>query len=252
MSDPAGERLSRLSRTVTVRAAALTGRVDRAEPGTDRLAGVLYRSGGCAPARGLDPRWPQLLLRRAERPVHLAVAAYSRSASPAWMSWTRADADVGDLVHKVYASPAVSDLDRALPVTFAVAVERRVPAWKVGIDVPGLHRADKIVLYLPTAREADETAVALDSALNDVAPQGVPFTGQVGQTGIVSRGLDRDGTSWRAAVCRALADALWSGREMAGPAAGPELVADHAYRRLAAAGFDVTGWQPATIAVGTC
>ena len=249
MPNPAGERLARLSRVATIRAAALTGRLGPDQHGPDPhgasdLAAVLYRAGGCAPSREIDARWPQLLLRRAERPVRAALSGHTRSATAAWMSWTRTDADPSQLVHKTYVSPGLAAMAEVLTTTFAVAIDLGVPAWKVGADVAGLHRADKIVLYLPTGEAADRAASALAEVLNHIGPQGVPFTGQVGATGIVSRGIDHDGTSWRALVCRSLADALVAARAVAGPTAPPTDVADLAYERLADLGFDVTTWRP--------
>ena len=244
MPNPAGERLARLSRVATIRAAALTGRLGPEPQGSSDLAALLYRAGGCAPSRGIDARWPQLVLRRAERPVRAALSGHTRSATAAWMSWTRTDADPSQLVHKIYVSPGLAAMAEALTTTFAVAIDLGVPAWKVGADVAGLHRADKIVLYLPTGEAADRAASALAEVLNHIGPQGVPFTGQVGATGIVSRGIDHDGTSWRALVCRSLADALVAARAVAGPTAPPTDVADLAYERLADLGFDVTTWRP--------
>jgi len=244
MPNPAGERLARLSRAATIRAAALTSRIGPEQLGANGLASVLYRSGGCAPARGIDDHWPQLLLRRAERPVRAAVSNHTRSATAAWMSWTLNDVDTSQLVHKIYVSPTMTALADALTTTFAVATDLGIPAWKVGADVAGLHRADKIVLYLLTREAADEAASAFADALSHHAPQGVPFTGQVGATGIVSRGIDHGGTSWRAVVCRSLADALWAGRSVAGSTAAPEAVADLAYERLTDLGFDVANWHP--------
>lgn len=244
MPNPAGERLARLSRVATIRAAALTGRLGPEPQGSSDLAALLYRAGGCAPSRGIDARWPQLVLRRAERPVRAGLSGHTRSATAAWMSWTRTDADPSQLVHKIYVSPGLAAMAEALTTTFAVAIDLGVPAWKVGADVAGIHRADKIVLYLPTGEAADRAASALAEVLNHIGPQGVPFTGQVGATGIVSRGIDHDGTSWRALVCRSLADALVAARPVAGPTAPPTDVADLAYERLADLGFDVTTWRP--------
>lgn len=250
MPNPAGERLSRLSRVSTIRAAALTGRIGPDQLGTDGLTAFLYRAGGCTPSQGVDVRWPHLLLRRAERPVRAALSDHTRSATAAWMSWTHHDADPGLLVHKIYVSPAMVATAEALRITFAAAVDLGIPAWKVGADVAGLHRADKIVLYLPTREAADRAASALADALGHAAPQGVPFTGQVGPTGIVSRGVDHGGTSWRALVCRSLAEALWAGRAVAGCTAAAVDVANLALERLDDRGFDVDTWRPQPVATG--
>jgi hypothetical protein len=250
MPNPAGERLARLSRVSIIRAAALTGRIGPDQLGVDGLAAVLYRAGGCTPSPGIDPRWPHLLIRRAERPVRAALSDHTRSATAAWMSWTRHDADPSHLVHKIYVSPRMPATAEALRITFEVATDLGLPAWKVGADVAGLHRADKIVLYLPTEDAADLAAATLADALSHTAPQGVPFTGQVGSRGIVSRGVDHDGTSWRALVCRSLAVALWDARASAGSTAAPTDVADLARERLADLGFDVARWRPQPVATG--
>ena len=111
MPDPAGERLARLSRAATIRAAALTGRIGPDQLGTAGLAAVLYRSGGCAPARGIDERWPQLLLRRAERPVRAACSnPHAERDDGVDELELLHDADSSQLVHKVYVSPAMTAL----------------------------------------------------------------------------------------------------------------------------------------------
>lgn len=251
MANPSGGRLAMLSRRATLRAAALTRWVPAQELPPTGLAAVLYRAGGCAPKRGTDPQWPQLLLRRAETGVRQRLTGYQWAATEGWASWTAAEAHVADLVHKVYVSPAVTGLARALPVVFESATARRVPAWKVGSDLPSVHRPDKIVLYLGDADEADRAAAALADALATLPAQGVPFTWQVGDSGIVSRGLDRDATSWRAVVCQLLSDALWQARDELGDGAPDREVGRAALERLAEAGFDVDDWSPRAPATST-
>ena len=107
---------------------------------------------------------------------------------------------------------SVRDVATTLGVILTHAPLLGVPAWKVGADLAGLHRPDKIVLYLASAERADRVAAALALTLGDTAAQGVPFTGQVGATGIVSRGRDVAGTSWRADVCRVVAESLCATR----------------------------------------
>jgi len=240
MSQPSGERLARMTRTVVVRAAALAGRV-----GPDELAAVLYRSGGTAVDPRQDPRLPRYLTDRADRSSP-ALAPYERSRTEHWNAWTAPGADASALVHKVYVSPTVAGLPTALPVVFATAAALGVPSWKVGADAAGLHRADKIVLYLPSAGRADAAAQALAGVLDGLDPQGVPFTGQVGATGIVSRGRDHGRESWRAVLCRAVAGALDVHRARLGPDAPAGLVADAALDALADT-YDVTSWQPGAL-----
>ncbi|KQR08273.1 hypothetical protein [Cellulomonas sp. Leaf334] len=239
MSLPPGGRLAQLTHTVVVRAAALAGRV-----GPDELAAVLYRSGGSAVDPRRDPRWPHHLVGLAERAAS-GIDRYDRSRAEHWNGWTTPGVETSAQVHKVYVSPTVTCLPDALPVVFATATALDVPSWKVGADAAGLHRPDKIVLYLPSAPRADVVADALAHALDGFDAQGVPFTGQVGATGIVSRGQDRDGESWRAVVCRAVAGALGEHRVRLGPDAAPGAVADDALAALADA-YDVVTWRPGT------
>ncbi|GEK20187.1 hypothetical protein [Cellulomonas xylanilytica] len=239
MSQPSGDRLAQMTRTLVVRAAALAG---RARP--DELAAVLYRSGGSAPDPRQDPRWPHHLAHLAERSAP-GTERYERSRAEHWNGWTTPGVETTAQVHKVYVSPTVPGLATVLPVVFATAAALDVPSWKVGADAAGLHRADKIVLYLPSASRADTVAAALADLLDGCSAQGVPFTGQVGATGIVSRGQDRPGESWRAVVCRAVADALDEHRARLGPAAAAEAVAGAALDALADA-YDVVTWRPGT------
>src|SRR5690349_10088251 len=205
-----------MTRSAVVRAAALAGRV-----GPDELAAVLYRFGGTAAEPHQDPRWPHHLAHLAERSLPRP-DRYDRSRTEHWNGWTTPGVETSAQVHKIYVSPTVACLPAVLPVVFALADALDVPSWKVGADAAGLHRADKIVLYLPTPHRADAVAAQLAGALDPSDAQGVPFTGQVGATGIVSRGQDRQGESWRAVLCRAVADAL--GRQRAG--LGPDARAD--------------------------
>ncbi|WP_404390889.1 hypothetical protein [Humibacillus xanthopallidus] len=245
MAHPSGGRLAELTRTAVVRAAALTGRVDPATTDSAALASLLYRAGGCVPDGRLDPRWARHVVTAAERTAGSGLTGHRRSVARHWHSWTATDADPTTLVHKIYVSPTVRDVATTLGVILTHAPLLGVPAWKVGADLAGLHRPDKIVLYLASADRADRVASAFALALGGFAAQGVPFTGQVGATGIVSRGRDVAGTSWRADVCRMVADSLCATRVTLGLQASAADVADEALAQLAAHGLDVETWHPA-------
>jgi hypothetical protein len=227
-----------------VRAAALTGRVDVAMGDPAALAALLYRAGGSVPDGRLDPRWAGHVVTAAERTARAGLAGHTRTDGQHWRSWTATDTDPATLVHKVYVSPAVCDHGTTLGVILTHAPLLGVPAWKVGADLAGLHRPDKIVLYLASAERAERVAATLALALGSFAAQGVPFTGQVGATGIVSRGRDVAGTSWRADVCRQVAQSLCASRVELGTHAPASEVADEALSRLAEQGLDVHSWHP--------
>ena len=245
MSHPSGGRLAELTRAAVVRAAALTGRVDVATSDPAALAALLYRAGGSVPDGRLDPRWAGHVVMAAERTARAGLVAHARTDGQHWRSWTATDVDPATLVHKIYVSPAVCDLGTTIGVILTHAPLLGVPAWKVGADLAGLHRADKIVLYLASAARADRVAATLALALDSLAAQGVPFTGQVGATGIVSRGRDVAGTSWRADVCRLVAESLCASRVDLGTQARAAEVADEALSRLGVHGLDVVSWHPA-------
>jgi hypothetical protein len=234
-----GACLARLSRVTVLRGAALT-----AWTGAAALTGFLYRAGGVTPTINRDDRWAQYLVTVAERSVASRLEGYATNRTEHWRGWTADGVDPVRLLHKIYVSPAVTALTVALPVVFGVATDLRVPAWKVGADVAGLHRPDKIVLYLPELPQAEEAAYALADRLTGVPAQGVPFTGQIGGSGIVSRGCDVGVTSWRAVVCTALSEELVRCRATLGPAAPAERVAAAALQHLAGIGYDVEGWSP--------
>ena len=244
MPHPSGGRLAQLTRAAVVRAAALTGRGDGATSDPAALAALLYRAGACVPDCRLDPRWAGHVVAVAERTARAGLVGHARHDGPHWRSWTATDVDPLTLVHKVYVSPAVRDLGTTLGVILTHAPVLGVPAWKIGADLPGLHRADKIVLYLASAERADRVAATLALALGRFAVQGVPFTGQVGATGIVSRGRDIAGTSWRADVCRRVAESLCASRVELGTQARATEVADEALSRLTVHGLDVRSWHP--------
>jgi hypothetical protein len=245
MSHPSGGRLAVLTRAAVVRVAALTGRVEPATSDPATLASLLYRAGGCVPDGRLDPRWAGHVVTSAERPARAGLAGHTRTAGQHWHSWTATDADPATLVHKIYVSPVVRDVATTLGVILTHAPLLGVPAWKVGADLAGLHRPDKIVLYLASAERADRVAATLALALEGLGAQGVPFTGQVGSTGIVSRGRDVAGTSWRADVCRLVAESLCAGRAALGARARADEVADEALALLGDRGLDVGTWHPA-------
>lgn len=234
-------RLARLTALAVGRAAALSAYLS-ASSAPDELTGFLYRAGGTAAHPRTDARWAGALVDRAVRPHRSALAAHRRSRTAHWDGWTADDADPAVLVHKVYVSPRTPVVAVALERVVAVATRLGVPSWKVGADPAGLHRADKVVLYLPSAHGADAVAQALADELADLPAHGVLFSGQVGPTGIVSRGQDHGGQSWRAVVCRAVALALADARA-ADPTATAQRVAADALASLAA-DLDVVTWYP--------
>jgi hypothetical protein len=153
-------------------------------------------------------------------------------------------ADLGSrLAHKVYVSPMPADLGTTCRTVAQLATDYRF-SFKIGGTAHAVHRPDKIVLYFPDPCLADETAIRLDAALAGLPPHGVPFTGQVGRAGLISRGLDQSGRSWRMAVCDLVGRAL----DLAARSGTPTCrIADVALDRVREAGLDTDTFGPARI-----
>ncbi len=237
------DRLPRLTRTAVDRVAAVAGRAD-----VPVLAGLLYRSGSVAlgprAARVWAPTWIGHAIARASADFPRLATDFTAHSSGHWHSWNRVARLDGQPVprHKVYVSPLPEHLLEALPTLFETALRRGVPGFKIGASTEGVLRPDKIVLYLRDAAEADAVAQDLADALTELAPQGVPFTGQVGASGIVSRGRDPEGTSWRAWLIDEVASALHAAAAEGGDVSG------RALERLAARDIDTATWWPHDLA----
>ena len=149
--EPTSGALARISRAAAVRAAALTGLLE-----VDQLAAVLYRAGGATVGLRHDSRWATQLTDVARRAAGSGLDPYEVSRTEAWNSWSVRGLDPAGLEHKVYVSPTVAALPRALPIIFARNAELHVPAWKVGAGrtgpVPG--RQDRLLLRHAGGRPA--------------------------------------------------------------------------------------------------
>ncbi|MFY9822436.1 MAG: hypothetical protein WAM82_13715, partial [Thermoanaerobaculia bacterium] len=169
------------------------------------LAGRLYGYN----RRPLTPRWQRLLPEPEAVPGFLGFAAGGPAAallsrhwtalkpSPAWLSWRFQDGagrDAGRLstagpTYKLYVSPEPEHLAAGgFAAIVAALTDLRVPQFKVGADVAGLLRADKIVAYFPDFESLARAAHSLDAALAGAPAQGVPFTAEIGGGGLLSWG----------------------------------------------------------------
>ncbi len=246
MNEPvrAAGLLSTLSHRAVGRVAAAAGHVD-----AQRLSGMLYAANairaGARIRRDLDARWIERLLLDATTPVEQFV--HQRTAH--WQVWTGRDLDPGRaaearnlFVHKVYVSPRHTELAAVAAITAQLAAAHGAASFKIGGDADGILRADKIVVYFDNAAAADAAAARLDAALTGHTAQGIPFTGQVGDTGLVSRGQDQAGVSWRMLVCDLLGHALHA-------CAGPETatVARNALQWAELAGLDTRTFWPSEL-----
>jgi hypothetical protein len=174
------------------------------------------------------PRWTRLLGSPQHARTFLGLGAGGRhlgitrrlwrelEASPGWIHLqerTRSDARRAD-TYKLYLSPLPEDLAALLGEIAQVLATGGATQFKVGSSMAGLLRPDKLVAYFPDKETLLRTAEVLKGRLSGAGAQGVPFTAQIDDRGLISWGSDppariaagRD--SWRTWVVYRLAMAM--------------------------------------------
>lgn|GEM_PF-6123399 len=118
---------------------------------------------------------------------------------------------------KLYLSPIFTDLPLVFKRIQTHLNSSQAFSFKFGENQRGLLRPDKFVLYFHSSEEALDTGHFLAGILSDLPVQGVPFTRQIGGTGMVSFGMDPplqeviqeiEGGSWRAQLADILASSI--------------------------------------------
>lgn len=175
--------------------------------------------------------------------------------SSAWLSWSSQTASLENTpaspTYKLYISPTCE----ALPDTFRrlipVLTEMTVPHFKVGQDIYGLLRPDKIVAYFRSFQALKTTAQRLSTILSNLPAQGVPFTSAWDPDGLLSWGIDPPRAantslwsgqeSWRLWVTNQLAVALLAAQRDSQRTVAPWRFA---LDRLSLNGIDISSWTP--------
>jgi hypothetical protein len=259
-ADAGAGRLARLSHAALAYGAALP--VDDAGVLARRL--YLYNTAPLTPARQAALGDPAAVARRlglGAGALHRTLAAaWWADAPPAdgatrhWYVWhprdaaDRAPSAVG---YKLYVSPSVEAVGDAFPLVVAALARRRPLPFKVGAHAHGLLRPDKLVIYLDRLEAVFELGDLLRHELRGVAAHGVPFTGPVGDAGLLSWGIDPPRVSWgrgedarrswRSRVTTRLAASLGAARAQG---ATPAAAARFAVERIRHAGVDPATWAP--------
>jgi hypothetical protein len=156
------------------------------------------------------------LLRKHWEPDNLLEVKY-------WLSWSRPIADPKYFIKsekatfKLYISPLIDDLPKVFRLAIPILSASAAFCFKAGATVQGLLRPDKMVVYFENKEELMETATLLKNALCDCQPQGVPFTTQLDEGGMLSWAVDPTspdllsiikGGGWRLKVTNHLALAI--------------------------------------------
>ena len=216
----------------------------------------------------VSPRWRRQMPDRTAVERHLGLegdavsgmlkAGWMRRSSedspPAWMAWQsprQSREHTAGTTFKLYVSPACNELRAGFEATADAVVRTNALQWKVGADVYGLLRPDKIVVYFSSFADLQEAAVRILEKLAGCPAHGVPFTAEVGGGGLLSWGIDPatdehsvpwlERESWRSRISNRLATALLLARS-----AGQTGIAAcrFAEDRLRMEGIDTQTWAP--------
>lgn len=215
-----------------------------------------------------SPRWQQLLPDEAAVERHLGIeegvagrllsGKWNRiSKKPQrdqWLAWQSrralAQSKPGP-TYKLYVSPACTALREAFQATAAALTNSAAHHFKVGNDVYGLLRSDKMVLYFNHLSDLQETGERIMRELAHCPAHGVPFTSELAGNGLLSWGIDppaekhtlpwMEGESWRLWVANRLAAALILARDSGNSDIPPWRFA---LERLRLEGVETQTWTP--------
>jgi hypothetical protein len=138
----------------------------------------------------------------------------------AWMAWSSRTIamPVDTTTYKLYLSPLPSHLRDAFRIWLAAITAGGAFHCKIGNDVRGLLRPDKMVAYFGDRAALEEAVQRIASELSGCPSQGVPFTSELDSGALMSWGSDPPSEehvpiwlrrqSWRQWICNRLGAAL--------------------------------------------
>jgi hypothetical protein len=214
-----------------------------------------------------SPRWRELLPGPAAVIRYLGIeddlaaprgwtrVEHGANESP-WLAWQSQRAipkgnNGSGATYKLYVSPTSDALREAVQAVIAAVGVSKAVNFKVGSDVYGLLRPDKMVLYFQQFVELQETAERITQKLEKCPVQGVPFTAELAGGGLLSWGIDPpaekqtvpwlERQSWRLWIANRLATALLLARNSSETNIPPWRFA---LERLRMEGVDTQTWTP--------
>jgi hypothetical protein len=155
--------------------------------------------------------------------------------------------------YKLYVSPRSDHLRECLRVVVRTLADEAVVTFKIGRDLDGVLRPDKLMIYSHDAATLGRIAERLRHALGGMPAHGVPFTACVDDHGLLSRGVDppeserlpyeAHSESWRAWIADRLAVYLLTARATRSRLARVSAT-EFALGRLALDGVSTRTWEP--------
>ena len=149
---------------------------------------------------------------------------------------------------KLYIGLAFEELADCLPMAAEALAAGGATQFKIGTDLDGLLRPDKLVAYFPSKETLAAAARTLMPVLSNRTVHAVPFSAPIADSGAMSWGMDPasawlgDRLSWRQWICEKLAAALVTSRSSAGATAIAPW--QFALERLRLDGVDTATFMP--------
>ena len=176
-------------------------------------------------------------------------------ADDAWFLWrcrqSSLSAKPDRPTYKLYISPTVEFVRDAFHLTLNTLSQMNVPSFKIGKDLQGLLRPDKMVCYFAELEDLQAVAQCLADKLAGIPAQGVPFTAEISGNGLLSWGIDPprgeekteslELESWRLWVINRLVAALLIAKADSDSSLEPW---QFALERIRMEGVDVETWAP--------
>ena len=152
--------------------------------------------------------------------------------------------------YKLYLSPRFDELANVFGAIVDGIVSSRAVAFKVGGELSGLLRPDKIVAYCESFEDLAALADCLEQRLQGCLARGVPFTAQIDKDGLLSWGMDpprenqtaglQQRESWRFWLTNRLAISLAEVNRLMDASGAVRFALD----RLRLEGVDTETWTP--------
>ncbi len=208
-------------------------------PDTPALEEYLQIQVGGSCRRDIDQDWTR------------ASHAAEQEAWLAWNSRTILVQRTSSVGYKLYVSPLPAHLRDVFLVFIRAITAAGAHHFKIGSNVRGLLRPDKMVAYFHDRTEMEEAASRIAKELSGCPAQGVPFTAELNSGALISWASDPPSEtkvpvwlrrqSWRQWICDRLGSALAVAKHEKS-AAIPAW--QFALERLRLEGVDVTTWVP--------
>ncbi len=172
-----------------------------------------------------------------------------------WLIWAsrhgRSVSQESKCIYKLYLSPTFEFVRDVLQITVEALPFIQAAYLKVGKNMSGLLRPDKLLMYFWSFNALMEASDYLGPKLAGIPAHGVPFTAEIAGNGLLSWGVDppiehevfswQDPESWRQWVTNRLARAILMAKMAPACRIEPWRFA---LERLRVEGVDIEAWTP--------